>query len=84
MAILNINLNLENDYIHLIKDIYKIVVVLLIFQILISFSDMPKNIINTSLSGSLLNDDFMTLILYLIIGICAYYLVAEKILNFNI
>ena len=84
MAILNINLDLENDYIFLIKDIYKIVIVLLIFQILVSFSEMPKNIINSSLSGSLLNDDFITLLLYLIIGICGYYLVAEKILNFII
>ena len=83
MAIYNIYLDLENDYINLIKDSYKTVVILVIFQMLVHYSGSQKNIINSALTGTLLNDDFMTLLLYVLIGILAYYLVFDKVLNIN-
>jgi type III secretory pathway component EscU len=83
MSILNINLDLEENYINLIKDLYKVIVILIIFQILIYYSNSQKNIINTALMGTILNDDFMTLLIYIIIGICGYYLVFDKIISIN-
>jgi hypothetical protein len=83
MAIFNINLDLDKDYILLIKDIYKILVILIIFQALLYYSESPKNIINNALTGFLLNDDFMTLLIFIIIGLSGYYLVFDKVLNIN-
>jgi hypothetical protein len=83
MAIFNINLDLDKDYILLIKDIYKILVILIIFQALMYYSESPKNIINSALTGFLLNDDFMTLLIFIIIGLSGYYLVFDKVLNIN-
>jgi len=83
MAIFNINLDLDKDYILLIKDIYKILVILIIFQSLLYYSESPKNIINSALTGFLLNDDFMTLLIFIIIGLSGYYLVFDKVLNIN-
>jgi hypothetical protein len=47
------------------------------------YSESPKNIINSALTGFLLNDDFMTLLIFIIIGLSGYYLVFDKVLNIN-
>ena len=83
MSILNIYLDFDKDYINLIKDIYKTLVILIVFQVLIYYSHCSKNIINSALTGLLLNDEFMMLLMFLIIGICSYYLVFDKIISFN-
>ena len=83
MSIFNINLDLDKDYVNLIKDIYKIMVILIIFQLLVHYSGMRKDIINSALTGSLMNDEFMALLLFIVISLCGYYLVAEKILEIN-
>lgn len=83
MAIVDIYLDLEKNYINLINDIYKIIIIFIIFQILVHYSGNSKNLINSALSGSILNDDFMLLLIYIIIGISAYYLVFDKILSIN-
>ena len=82
MAIFYIYLDIDKDYIKIINDIYKISVILIIFQLIISLSSSNKNIINNSLNGSIMNDDFMTLLIYIIISVLGYYLVFEKIINF--
>ena len=83
MAIFNIYLDLDKDYINLIKDIYKILVILIIFQVLIFYSGASKNIINSALTGSLLNDEFMSLLIFIIIGMSSYYLVFDKVISIN-
>jgi hypothetical protein len=83
MAIFNIYLDLDKDYINLIKDIYKILVILIIFQVLIFYSGASKNIINSALTGSLLNDEFMSLLIFVIIGMSSYYLVFDKVISIN-
>jgi len=82
MAIFDIYLDIDKDYIKIINDIYKISIILIIFQLIISLSSSNKNIINNSLNGSIMNDDFMTLLIYIIISVLGYYLVFEKIINF--
>ena len=81
MAIYNVYLDLDSNYICLIKDIYKILVILIVFQVLVHYSNCSKNIINTALTGGLLNDEFMGLLLFVIIGFAAYHLVFERVLS---
>jgi hypothetical protein len=83
MAILDIYLDIDSEYINLIRDIYKVLVILIIFQLLVYYSNAQKNIVNTSLTGFLLNDDFMTLLIFIIIGISSYYLIFDKLISFN-
>lgn len=83
MAIFNIYLDLDKDYINLIKDIYKILVVFIVFQVLMHYSNVSKNILNSALTGALLNDEFMTLLIFVIIGVISYYLIFDKVLSIN-
>jgi len=83
MAIFNFYLDLDKNYILLIKDIYKIITILIVFQLILYYSNSNKNIINTALTGVLLNDDFMSLLIYIIISVSAYYLVFDKLIDFE-
>lgn len=83
MAIINLYLDFDKDYINLINDIYKIIVVLIVFQVLMHYSNVSKNILNSALTGALLNDEFMTLLIFIIIGISSYYLIFDKVLSIN-
>ena len=83
MAIFNIYLDLDKDYINLIKDIYKVLVVFIVFQVLMHYSNVSKNILNSALTGALLNDEFMTLLIFVIIGVIYYYLIFDKVLSIN-
>jgi len=82
MAILDIYLDIDNEYISLIKDLYKILVILIIFQLLV-YSYGENNIINIALSGNILNDNFMTLLIFIIIAISSYYLIFNKLICFQ-
>ena len=83
MAIYNIYIDLDKDYINLIKDLYKIIVVLITFQILVYYSKVQKNFLNSALTGTLLNDEFMTLLIFILLGVSSYYLIFDKILTIN-
>ena len=85
MAIFNIYLDVDKEYLQLIKDIYKTLTILIIFQFMVSMSNSGTsgNLIDSSLKGSFLNDNFMTLLIYILIGYCGYYLVFDKIVQFN-
>ena len=83
MAIINLYLDFDKDYINLLKDLYKIIVILIIFQSMIYYSGAQKNIINTALTGFLMNDEFMMLVIFVVISITAYYLVFDKIISIN-
>ena len=83
MAIFNFYLDLDKEYVSLIKDIYKVVVILIVFQIILSFSNSDVNIINKALIGSILNDNFMILLTYVVLSISSYYLIFEKLISIN-
>ena len=80
MSLINLHLDIETEYKNLIKDVYKIVVILCVFQTMVYYSD-NKNLVTSSLNGSLLNDDLLVLILYIIIAFTSYHFVFEKILK---
>jgi len=77
MALINLYLNIDDEYKKLLQDLYKLIVILCVFQAMIYFSD-NKNLLNNSLNGALLNDDLLVLIIYIMIALCSYYFVFEK------
>jgi hypothetical protein len=83
MAILNIHLDLDKYYIDLIKDIYKVLVILIVFQILVYYSNPSKNILSNALTNGLLNDEFMILLIFVVIGYTSYYLIFDRLINFD-
>jgi len=83
MAIFNFYLTLDKEYIQLIKDVYKVLVILIVFQIILYFSNSEKNIINSALTGNILNDQFITLLIYIIISISSYYLIFDRLISIS-
>ena len=83
MAIFNIYLDLDKEYIYLIKDVYKTLCILIVFQIMMHYSSLNKNFLNQALTGKVLNDDFMELLFFIILGFAAYHLVFDKILHIH-
>lgn len=83
MAIFNIYLDLDKEYIDLIKDIYKTLCILIVFQIMMHYSSLNKNFLNQALTGKVLNDDFMELLFFIILGFAAYHLVFDKIIHIH-
>jgi hypothetical protein len=79
MAIYNIKLDLDEEYILLINDIFKYSVILLFIHLLLSF-DNKKNI---KIFGEFLNDDFLDVFAYIMLGFLFYYLVVKKIIKFT-
>ena len=82
MAILDVYLDIPDNYVKSIQDIYKMIVVLGVVQLLIYYSKPSKDFFLQAFTQIPMNDHFMTLIIYFMIGIISYYLVAEKILMF--
>lgn len=83
MAIYNLYLDLDDEYIKLIKDLYKTLVILIVFQGILHYGGVEKNIINNALTGNLLNDQFMMLLIVVIISFSAYYLVFDRVLEIH-
>jgi len=81
MSIITIHLPFSKEYVKMIQDIYKLLIIFIIFNILLFMSKLSKNDIASSLTGSILNDNYMLLVIYLVIGVMSYYLVFEKILK---
>jgi hypothetical protein len=82
MALFDIYLDVTDDYLKTIQDIYKFFVILLVFQVLVHYSFPNKNIFQTAITGAPANDEFMCLVLFILIGVAAFHLVAEKIIKF--
>ncbi len=82
MAFFDIYLDVAPEYLQTVLDIYKFTVILVIFQIMVHYSFPNKNIIGTALSGIPVNDEFSCLLIFLLMGIAFYHLVAQKIVMF--
>ena len=83
MAIYNLYLELDEEYIKLIKDLYKTLVILIVFQGILHYGGAEKNIINNALTGNLLNDQFMILLMIIVISFSAYYLIFDRVLEIH-
>jgi hypothetical protein len=82
MAIYEIHLQVEEEYKETIKNIYKFLVIVIVFHILMSLSYNGSKPILFGLTRELFNDDFMNLLLIGMISIISYYFVSEKLIKF--
>ena len=80
MALVNLHLNIDQEYKKLLKDFYKLIVILCVFQAMVYYSN-NKNLLENAMNGVLLNDNLLILIIYIIVALSSYYFVFEKILK---
>ena len=82
MAILNIHLNLKQEYKELLDDFVKFSVILLIFHTLLGLSQgkFPNNL---GLTGDLYNNDLITIFIFLLISVYVYHMVFKKLIEIN-
>ena len=83
MAIFNLHLDVDKNYTQFANDIYKTLTILIVIQLLFSLLYTNKESLTQAISGNILNEDFMTLLLIIILGISSYYLIFNKILEIN-
>lgn len=83
MALFDIFLDINEEYKELIKDVYKVLVILILFHLMISNSGNSKNFIINGLMGKALNDEFMFLCFFILLSIMGYYLIFDKIISFQ-
>ena len=76
MALLNFELSILDNYKLLIRDIIKYLTILIIFHYL-----MTSTKIKNPFRNGFLNDNFITLLIYLVLGILFYYLVIEELID---
>lgn len=80
MAIIDIYI--QNEYTPLIRDVYRIFIILVLFHIILSNSNCSKLFLSSALTGNMMNNEFIELLIYLIISVCGYYLVFDKLVEF--
>lgn len=81
MAIINLHLDVEENYKNFLKDTYKLFVILLVIQVIFSQMNPSKDFLMNALTGDILNDDIIALLFIIIIGISSYYLIFNKLLE---
>ena len=79
MAIYTIDLELDNNQKNMVKDLYKYIVLFIVFHILSNSIEIKDYGI---ISGNLFNVNFVTFLLIVAISIIAYYTVALEIVEF--
>ena len=82
MAIYDINLDLEEKYVTTIKNIYKYIVIIVVFHLLVHFSKTGKNY-NFGFSGDLFNEHFLNTIIIICISVAVYHLIFNELININ-
>lgn len=82
MVLYRVELKMDEEYSEMIKNIYKFLVILIVFHLLVSYTYQGSKPILFGLSQEFMNDHVMNLIFIGMISIAFYYLVAEKILKF--
>ena len=83
MAIFNLHLDVDKNYTQFANDIYKTLTILIVIQLLFSLLYTNKEFLTQAISGNILNEEFMTLLLIILLGISSYYLIFNKILEIN-
>jgi hypothetical protein len=76
MALLYLELNILDNYKLLIRDIIKYLTILIVFHYLMTSTKLKNPFRN-----GFLNKNFVTLLMYLILGILFYYLIIEELIN---
>ena len=79
MALINLYLDVDSNYKEFLNDSYKIIVILLVIQMMVYFTNDNKNLISNALTGDLWNDNLFLLIIYILVGVSSYYFVFENV-----
>ena len=76
MALINLDLNILDNYKLLIKDILKYLTIIIVFHYLVISTK-----IKDPFKNGFLNDSFISLLIFLILGILFYYLIIEELID---
>lgn len=82
MVLFTFYTNLSDEYKILINEIIKVLTILLVFQYMVSWCLSADAFVKAFTSG-FLNDTFMSMLIYIILGIITYYLVIEELIEIN-
>ena len=83
MALFDIFLDINEEYKELIKDLYKVLIIIILFHLMVANSGNSRNFIINGLMGKSLNDEFMFLCFFILLSIMGYYLIFDKIISFE-
>lgn len=83
MALLTLNLDIDNNYKTLVEDLYKILGYLVILHIFVCLNYGNRVPNNFGLSGKLFNDNFLSLCLLVVLTVLAYNLVFKYLVEIN-
>ena len=83
MAIYNVYLNNSAENVNFINDLYKYLIILITFHVLMYFTYSGNKPVNFGLTGDLFNPDFLSILFYILISIGFYYLVGAELVSFN-
>ena len=78
MVFLKIDLGLDKNNTELFSDLYKYLIILVVFQLLTYLSKTK----NYGFIGNLLNDDFLGFLLLIGLSFMSYYLVGAELIEF--
>ena len=77
------NLKTLEEYKKYIKEMYKIIVVLVVTQIIFYCMKPDKNFLDQVISGGLINDELLILIIVILIALSTYHFILEPLLIIN-
>jgi hypothetical protein len=81
MALIHLYLNIDGEYILFLRDLYKIITILIVLQLILYFAEIDIKMIHNAFTGKvLLNNDFFVLLFIVLISMSSYYLVFAKLL----
>ena len=83
MALLTLNLDVDNNYKTLVEDLYRILAYLVIFHLFVGLNYGNRVPSNFGLSGNFFNDNFLSLCLLVVITVLAYNLVFKYLIEIN-
>jgi hypothetical protein len=82
MALYEIRLDLDPEYVQMVKSIYQFLAIIIVFHLLVSYTYNGSKPILFGLSQEFMNDHVLNLILMGMISIMSFYMVFQKILRF--
>ena len=79
MALITLNFGLSAELRELVHDLLKYMLILLTFHLLVSLSGVGRG--DLGIMGELLNNDFMTTLVYLLLSVYIYHMVFRKLVE---
>ena len=81
MAIFTIDLNLNQEQTHMVQDLFKYGILILIFHSLVYVANFKKGNNIFGITGKFLNEDFLGFLLLVLVTITSYYLIILELIE---